>query len=166
MVRGGDLQNLDNPAVQLQGPFLKHWLTPPPAHRNVVMIAAGTGVNPSECVSSEKTELGACTSIVIRVHRFDCPTGTNHDIAANLDGAGSVSATALQHRLECQLRLFSRQTLADMASVLTSAPSVPAPTALFVSLWLSSRAYWPTRACILTRQKVLQIIRDHLTPGR
>lgn len=33
--------------VQLQGPFLIQKLTPPPAHRNVVMIAAGTGVNPS-----------------------------------------------------------------------------------------------------------------------
>lgn len=35
-----------NPAVQLQGPFLQGRLIPPPAHRNVVMIAAGTGVNP------------------------------------------------------------------------------------------------------------------------
>ncbi|CAB1109757.1 unnamed protein product [Ectocarpus sp. CCAP 1310/34] len=52
-VRGGGHQNLDNPAVQLQGPFLQHRLTPPPAHRNVVMIAAGTGVNPSECNSVE-----------------------------------------------------------------------------------------------------------------
>ena len=42
------LQNLDNPAVQLQGPFLQDRLIPPPAHRNVIMIAAGTGVNPSE----------------------------------------------------------------------------------------------------------------------
>lgn len=41
-------QNSDNPAVQLQGPFLQDRLIPPPAHRNIVMIAAGTGVNPSE----------------------------------------------------------------------------------------------------------------------
>lgn len=45
---GLPLQNLDNPAVQLQGPFLQDRLIPPPTHRNVVMIAAGTGVNPSE----------------------------------------------------------------------------------------------------------------------
>lgn len=36
----------DNPAVQLQGPFVIKKLIPPPAHRNVVMIAAGTGINP------------------------------------------------------------------------------------------------------------------------
>ncbi|CAM9534507.1 unnamed protein product [Ascophyllum nodosum] len=36
----------DNPAVQLQGPFIIHKLVPPPSHRNVIMIAAGTGVNP------------------------------------------------------------------------------------------------------------------------
>ncbi|CAM9875878.1 unnamed protein product [Sphacelaria rigidula] len=36
----------DNPAVQLQGPFLIDRVIPPPAHRNVVMIAAGTGINP------------------------------------------------------------------------------------------------------------------------
>ncbi|CAM9576465.1 unnamed protein product [Ectocarpus sp. 4 AP-2014] len=46
------LENLsedsDNPTVQLQGPFLIEKLAPPPAHRNVIMIAAGTGVNPSE----------------------------------------------------------------------------------------------------------------------
>lgn len=40
-------QDTDNPAVQLQGPFIIHKLVPPPAHRNVVMIAAGTGINPS-----------------------------------------------------------------------------------------------------------------------
>lgn len=37
---------MDNPAVQLQGPFVIRKLIPPPAHRNVVMIAAGTGINP------------------------------------------------------------------------------------------------------------------------
>lgn len=63
--------------MQLQGPFLQHRLTPPPAHRNVVMIAAGTGVNPSESVSSEKTELGACMSMVVRFYRSDCLTGTD-----------------------------------------------------------------------------------------
>eukprot|EP00904_Undaria_pinnatifida_P011031 jgi/Undpi1/7058/HiC_scaffold_21.g09532.m1 len=36
----------DNPAVQLQGPFVIKQLAPPPAHRTVVMIAAGTGINP------------------------------------------------------------------------------------------------------------------------
>ncbi|CAM9319898.1 unnamed protein product [Pylaiella littoralis] len=36
----------DNPAVQLQGPYVINKLVPPPAHRNVIMIAAGTGVNP------------------------------------------------------------------------------------------------------------------------
>lgn len=36
-----------NAAVQLQGPFLVDSLQPPPAHRNVIMIAAGTGINPS-----------------------------------------------------------------------------------------------------------------------
>ncbi|CAM9580783.1 unnamed protein product, partial [Laminaria digitata] len=40
------LKNSDNPAVQLKGPFLQDRLIPPPVHRNVVMIAAGTGVNP------------------------------------------------------------------------------------------------------------------------
>ncbi|CAM9174754.1 unnamed protein product, partial [Laminaria digitata] len=40
------IKNLDNPAVQLQGPFLQDRLIPPPTHRNVVMIAAGTGINP------------------------------------------------------------------------------------------------------------------------
>lgn len=35
-----------NPAVQLQGPFLQSKLIPPPTHRNVIMISAGTGVNP------------------------------------------------------------------------------------------------------------------------
>ncbi|CAN0184392.1 unnamed protein product, partial [Scytosiphon promiscuus] len=39
-------QDTDNPAVQLQGPFIIQKLVPPPAHRNVVMIAAGTGINP------------------------------------------------------------------------------------------------------------------------
>jgi len=39
-------QDTDNPAIQLQGPFIVRKLKPPPAHRNVVMIAAGTGVNP------------------------------------------------------------------------------------------------------------------------
>ncbi|CAN0025142.1 unnamed protein product, partial [Ectocarpus sp. 6 AP-2014] len=39
-------QDTDNPAVQLQGPFVIQKLVPPPAHRNVVMIAAGTGINP------------------------------------------------------------------------------------------------------------------------
>ncbi len=32
--------------MQLQGPFIVRKLAPPPAHRDVVMIAAGTGVNP------------------------------------------------------------------------------------------------------------------------
>ena len=45
-------QTFDNPAVQLRGPFLWDRLIPPPAHRNVVMIAAGTGVNPSERLAS------------------------------------------------------------------------------------------------------------------
>eukprot|EP00904_Undaria_pinnatifida_P011027 jgi/Undpi1/7054/HiC_scaffold_21.g09528.m1 len=36
----------DNPAIQLQGPFVNSALVPPPAHRTVVMIAAGTGINP------------------------------------------------------------------------------------------------------------------------
>lgn len=39
-------QATDNPAVQLQGPFIVTKLVPPPAHRNVVLIAAGTGINP------------------------------------------------------------------------------------------------------------------------
>lgn len=39
-------QDTDNAADQLQGPFLIGKLAPPPAHRNVVMIAAGTDVNP------------------------------------------------------------------------------------------------------------------------
>ena len=39
-------KDVDNPAVQLQGPFVVRKLTSPPAHRNVVMIAAGTGINP------------------------------------------------------------------------------------------------------------------------
>ncbi|CBJ27734.1 peroxidase [Ectocarpus siliculosus] len=39
-------KDTDNVAVQLQGPFLVNKLAPPPAHRNVIMIAAGTGVNP------------------------------------------------------------------------------------------------------------------------
>lgn len=42
-------QDPDNATVQLQGPFLVDRLKVPPAHRNVVMIAAGTGVNPSTC---------------------------------------------------------------------------------------------------------------------
>ncbi|CAN0204264.1 unnamed protein product [Ectocarpus sp. 8 AP-2014] len=40
------VQDSDNPTVQLQGPFLIEKLAPPPAHRNVIMIAAGTGVDP------------------------------------------------------------------------------------------------------------------------
>lgn len=40
-------QDPDNPAVQLQGPYLIRKLIPPPAHQNIVMIAAGTGINPS-----------------------------------------------------------------------------------------------------------------------
>ncbi|CAM9957735.1 unnamed protein product, partial [Ectocarpus sp. 8 AP-2014] len=40
-------KDTDNAVVQLQGPFLVNKLAPPPAHRNVIMIAAGTGVNPS-----------------------------------------------------------------------------------------------------------------------
>lgn len=43
-------QDIDNLAVQLQGPFIRRELAPPPAHRNVVMIAAGTGINPSKRV--------------------------------------------------------------------------------------------------------------------
>lgn len=39
-------QDTDNPAVQLQGPFIVNKLVPPPAHRNVILIAAGTGINP------------------------------------------------------------------------------------------------------------------------
>ncbi|CAM9873790.1 unnamed protein product, partial [Ectocarpus sp. 6 AP-2014] len=42
------LENLakdtDNPTVRLQGPFVIQKLVPPPAHRNVIMIAAGTGI--------------------------------------------------------------------------------------------------------------------------
>ncbi|CAM9213422.1 unnamed protein product, partial [Hapterophycus canaliculatus] len=41
-------KDTDNPVVQLQGPFLIEKLAPPPAHHNIVMIAAGTGINPSE----------------------------------------------------------------------------------------------------------------------
>ena len=40
-------QDSTNATVQLQGPFLVDKLSPPPAHRNVIMIAAGTGINPS-----------------------------------------------------------------------------------------------------------------------
>ena len=40
-------QDSANATVQLQGPFLVDSLGPPPAHRNVIMIAAGTGINPS-----------------------------------------------------------------------------------------------------------------------
>eukprot|EP00752_Nemacystus_decipiens_P001683 g1633.t1 len=39
-------KDTDNPAVQLQGPFIVNKLVPPPAHRNVILIAAGTGINP------------------------------------------------------------------------------------------------------------------------
>ncbi|CAM9817628.1 unnamed protein product, partial [Ectocarpus sp. 12 AP-2014] len=39
-------KDTDNAAVQLQGPFLIKKLAPPPVYRNVIMIAAGTGVNP------------------------------------------------------------------------------------------------------------------------
>ncbi|CAM9558139.1 unnamed protein product [Pylaiella littoralis] len=39
-------KDTDNPSVQLQGPYIISKLVPPPAHRNVVMIAAGTGINP------------------------------------------------------------------------------------------------------------------------
>lgn len=42
-------QDSMNAAVQLQGPFLVDKLSPPPAYRNVIMIAAGTGINPSKC---------------------------------------------------------------------------------------------------------------------
>ncbi|CAN0393535.1 unnamed protein product [Ectocarpus sp. 12 AP-2014] len=41
-------KDTDNAAIQLQGPFLIDKLAPPPAHSNVIMIAAGTGVNPSK----------------------------------------------------------------------------------------------------------------------
>lgn len=37
--------------MQLQGPFVVAKLVPPLAHRNVVMIAGGTGINPSKRVS-------------------------------------------------------------------------------------------------------------------
>ncbi|CAM9611990.1 unnamed protein product, partial [Ascophyllum nodosum] len=51
----------DNPAVRLQGPFVIQKLVPPPLHRNVVMIAAGTGINPMvqqirDYVASSETE--------------------------------------------------------------------------------------------------------------
>ncbi|CAM9198778.1 unnamed protein product [Choristocarpus tenellus] len=36
----------DNAVVQLQGPFMVSKLIPPPVHTRVVMVAAGTGVNP------------------------------------------------------------------------------------------------------------------------
>ncbi|CAM9831972.1 unnamed protein product [Ectocarpus sp. 4 AP-2014] len=39
-------KDTDNAAVQLQGPFLIKKLAPPPVYRNVILIAAGTGVNP------------------------------------------------------------------------------------------------------------------------
>lgn len=52
-------QGTDNPAVQLQGPFVIDKLVPPPAHRNVVMICAGTGINPSACVC---LSLSLCSS--------------------------------------------------------------------------------------------------------
>ncbi|CBN74801.1 hypothetical protein Esi_0043_0033 [Ectocarpus siliculosus] len=41
-------EDADNPTVQLQVPFLIEKLAPRPAHRKVIMIAAGTAVNPSK----------------------------------------------------------------------------------------------------------------------
>lgn len=57
-------QDTENAAVQLQGPFLIKKLTPPPAHQNVVMIAAGTGINPSERDRACPSSL-TCTHVVI-----------------------------------------------------------------------------------------------------
>ena len=48
-------QDTDNPAIQLQGPFVNGALVPPPAHRTVVMIAAGTGINPSTFLLNDET---------------------------------------------------------------------------------------------------------------
>ena len=48
-------QDTDNPAIQLQGPFVNSALVPPPAHRTVVMIAAGTGINPSTFSLNDET---------------------------------------------------------------------------------------------------------------
>ena len=48
-------QDTDNPAIQLQGPFVNGALVPPPAHRTVVMVAAGTGINPSTFPLNDET---------------------------------------------------------------------------------------------------------------
>eukprot|EP00904_Undaria_pinnatifida_P011028 jgi/Undpi1/7055/HiC_scaffold_21.g09529.m1 len=60
------LENLandtDNPAVQLQGPFVIKQLVPPPAHRTVVMIAAGTGINPMRPSFTAPTKSPRCSN--------------------------------------------------------------------------------------------------------
>ena len=48
-------QDSANATVQLQGPFLVDSLSTPPAHRNVIMVAAGTGINPSTLGGVAKT---------------------------------------------------------------------------------------------------------------
>ncbi|CAB1106567.1 unnamed protein product [Ectocarpus sp. CCAP 1310/34] len=40
-------QETDNPSVKLQDPFVIQKLAPPPANCNVILIAAGTSINPS-----------------------------------------------------------------------------------------------------------------------
>ncbi|CAN0339329.1 unnamed protein product [Pylaiella littoralis] len=50
-------KDIDNPAVQLQGPFIRHELTPSPVHRNIIMIAAGTGINPMVQTIQKRQEL-------------------------------------------------------------------------------------------------------------
>eukprot|EP00903_Cladosiphon_okamuranus_P012613 g11801.t1 len=46
LIKNSDSGRDHNPAVQLQGPFWQSKLMPPPTHRNVIMLSAGTGVNP------------------------------------------------------------------------------------------------------------------------
>ncbi|CAN0440758.1 unnamed protein product [Ectocarpus sp. 8 AP-2014] len=53
-------EDSDNPTVQLQGPSLIAKLAPPPAHRSVIMIAAGTGVD-----LSEQNSFGLMDSLVL-----------------------------------------------------------------------------------------------------
>eukprot|EP00904_Undaria_pinnatifida_P011388 jgi/Undpi1/737/HiC_scaffold_10.g04201.m1 len=65
------VKTFDNPAVQLKGPFLLDRLIPPPAHRNIVMIAAGTGVNPRTCLERALPTHGSTFEVENRPIRPD-----------------------------------------------------------------------------------------------
>lgn len=145
-----------NATVQLQGPFYVDKLGPPPAHRNVIMIAAGTGINPSTYV--EAGSASRLCSCPLLVHFLESQSGAGRSASLELfrESPPSVTGTELILILIMMCSIFIYRPLKCLSPPALTPLSKSYPDAATVVLLSGLHAYslpWATL--------VVQLIRDY-----